>query len=329
MKTVFPSRRALHLAAVLAVAAPACLAVSFTKDRPGTKDLPLISRYAGSALYNAGQEAVGKAQVVEGDRSKVRLRGVEGKVGSRVYYAPKGKTPLEVFRNYQQALQAGGFQVLYTCDVAQCEAQHVQELVEEMPRKASWVSGFDAITNSLFNSANKPNFYYVSAHKPGPAGDVIVQVAVSNGNDGYTQQFVQVIEPATVELGKVTVDAKVIGDGLKRDGKIALYGIYFDTNKAVLRDDSAPQLQEMAQALKSNPALNVFIVGHTDNQGVFDNNMALSQKRAQAVAEALASKYGIAAARLNARGVANLAPVASNEEEAGRARNRRVELVVR
>lgn len=198
-----------------------------------------------------------------------------------------------------------------------------------MPRNANWITGFDNVTATLFNSANRPNFYYISAHRPGPSGDVIVQVAVSNSVDGYVQHFIQVIEPATVELGKVKVDAKAIDDGLKRDGKIALYGIYFETNKSQLKDDSAAQLQEMAQALKANPATKVFIVGHTDNQGQFENNLLLSQKRAQAVADALTARYGIPASRMTARGVANLTPVASNEGEDGRARNRRVELVVR
>jgi len=85
----------------------------------------------------------------------------------------------------------------------------------------------------------------------------------------------------------------------------------------------------MAQALKAKPAQKVFIVGHTDDQGEFEANLALSQKRAQAVADTLASKYGIAANRMTARGVANLAPVASNGSDEGRAKNRRVELVAR
>jgi OOP family OmpA-OmpF porin len=125
------------------------------------------------------------------------------------------------------------------------------------------------------------------------------------------------------------VDAEAITTSLKRDGKIALYGISFDTNKAVLRDDSTTQLGEMASVLKSAPTLNVFIVGHTDNQGELAANTSLSQKRAEVVAAALSTKYAIAPARLVPRGVANLTPVSSNDSEEGRAKNRRVEMVVR
>jgi outer membrane protein OmpA-like peptidoglycan-associated protein len=85
----------------------------------------------------------------------------------------------------------------------------------------------------------------------------------------------------------------------------------------------------MAKALQAQPKMKVFIVGHTDDQGEFEANMTLSQKRAQAVADALANKYGIAANRMLPRGVANMAPVASNASDEGRAKNRRVELVVR
>ena len=104
---------------------------------------------------------------------------------------------------------------------------------------------------------------------------------------------------------------------------------YIDTGQAVLRPESTAQLAEMAGALKAAPALKVYIVGHTDNQGELQGNSTLSQKRADAVVAALSSKYGIAPARLLGRGVANLAPLASNDSEAGRAQNRRVELVVR
>jgi outer membrane protein OmpA-like peptidoglycan-associated protein len=83
----------------------------------------------------------------------------------------------------------------------------------------------------------------------------------------------------------------------------------------------------MAKLLNTNPSLKVYIVGHTDNQGQFAHNAELSQKRAEAVVQALTSTYHVAPARLTGKGVASLAPVASNSDDAGRAQNRRVELV--
>jgi outer membrane protein OmpA-like peptidoglycan-associated protein len=115
--------------------------------------------------------------------------------------------------------------------------------------------------------------------------------------------------------------------GLGDKGHIALYGIYFDTDKAVVKPESRPTLDEMAKLLNGQPQLRVFIVGHTDSQGSYEHNMTLSRQRAEAVAAALASSYRIARGRLYTAGLGYLAPVASNHTEAGRALNRRVELV--
>ncbi|MDB5848590.1 MAG: outer membrane protein precursor, partial [Rhodoferax sp.] len=104
--------------------------------------------------------------------------------------------------------------------------------------------------------------------------------------------------------------------------------IYFDTGKSEVKAESRPQLEEMAKLLQSQPALKVYVVGHTDNQGTLDANLTLSQQRAQVVGAALASGYKIDARRIATKGVASLAPVASNAADPGRARNRRVELVV-
>ncbi len=79
--------------------------------------------------------------------------------------------------------------------------------------------------------------------------------------------------------------------------------------------------------LESDKSMKVFIVGHTDNQGSFDANVALSERRASSIASALVKDYRVDAARLIPKGVANLAPVASNDAEASRTMNRRVELV--
>ena len=94
-----------------------------------------------------------------------------------------------------------------------------------------------------------------------------------------------------------------------------------------MKPESKAQLDEMAKLLTANPALKVYIVGHTDNQGQLAHNVDLSQRRAEAVTQALATTYRIAPARLVAKGVASLSPVASNADDAGRAQNRRVGFV--
>jgi OmpA-OmpF porin, OOP family len=126
---------------------------------------------------------------------------------------------------------------------------------------------------------------------------------------------------------EVVANAELFQSGLKTSGHVEVPGIYFDTGKSELKSESDAALAEIAKLLKADPALKVYVVGHTDNTASLDLNMKLSQARAEAVVQALVGKHGIAAGRMIGRGAGPLAPVASNDSEDGRAKNRRVELV--
>ena len=139
---------------------------------------------------------------------------------------------------------------------------------------------------------------------------------------------VDVLETKAMQQNMVVVSASEIGKSLTTQGKVAIYGIYFDTGKADIKPDSKPSLDQIAAFLKAEPGVKLHVVGHTDSVGGFDGNLALSRRRAEAVAAALVKDYGVAAGRLVGNGVASLAPVASNASEEGRAKNRRVELVL-
>lgn len=125
----------------------------------------------------------------------------------------------------------------------------------------------------------------------------------------------------------VVANADSLAGSLETDGKVAVYGIFFDTDKADLKPESEPALVEIAKLLQRKPALKVYVVGHTDNAGAFEHNLKLSRDRAGAVVAALTGKHGIAAARLQPFGAGPTSPAASNLTEDGRAKNRRVELV--
>jgi len=127
----------------------------------------------------------------------------------------------------------------------------------------------------------------------------------------------------------VMVKADEMAKSIASSGRVALYGILFDFNKADIKPESKPALEEIAKLLKTDTNLTLHVVGHTDNVGSYDANLTLSKRRAEAVVAALTSEHGISAARLTANGVANLAPVAVNSTDEGRAKNRRVELVPR
>lgn len=125
----------------------------------------------------------------------------------------------------------------------------------------------------------------------------------------------------------VTANAAALANDIRATGHAAVYGILFDTGKAEIRPESAQAIGEIAKLLKNDAALKLYVVGHTDNVGSVESNLKLSDQRAQAVLKSLVADHGIAAARLRAFGCAQFAPVASNDAEEGRAKNRRVELV--
>jgi ligand-binding sensor domain-containing protein len=96
---------------------------------------------------------------------------------------------------------------------------------------------------------------------------------------------------------------------------------------ADVKPESDPALQEIAKLLKQDSKLKIYVVGHTDSQGTLNYNMDLSQRRSEAVVRSLTTQHGIVSSRLMAKGLGPLAPVESNDSDAGRAKNRRVELV--
>lgn len=142
-------------------------------------------------------------------------------------------------------------------------------------------------------------------------------------NKGYV---VRVLEKAGMRQ-EVAGNADIFLKTIRDTGHVAVYGIHFDTGLAVLKPESAAALAEISKLLQADPQLKVHVVGHTDNVGGMEKNMKLSQDRAEAVVAALTRDYGVAAARLRPSGVGPLVPVATNRDEAGRAKNRRVELV--
>ncbi len=272
-------KRAIQL--LVLVAASVCFAGENETDNPGSKDHPAVTRLPGFFIddydvkdfdahaFHVGAD--GKEQSVEGKKYFFRYMRKQ---------ATKVMSPLQILRNYEQALKKAGGKVLYN------QEGYVDGRLEQ-GKRAIWVS-----------------FYC--------------------GVDSDYQ--VVIVEPKEMEQ-EASMDARQLGDAITTTGKVAVYGIYFDSGKSVVKPESKPALEQIAAMLKADAALKVVVVGHTDNQGAHDGNMKLSQDRANAVVRELTGAYGIAAARLKASGVAALCPVATNRDEKGRALNRRVELV--
>jgi OOP family OmpA-OmpF porin len=313
--TMVVSRKLLaRLALVLAILLTgATIAHAQTRDVAGAKDFPGIGRFAGSVItgYQVKDFDAARLQAAAfKDDKPTDARRLEGRVTRIAYRTRPGPSIPEVSRNFEMQLAKAGFETLLACDADACGGIPFTEAIDVLPIPQMWVDGF--------------TYHYFAGRKVEAGRETYASIIVSQNNQDITAQL------TIAELGAIEnkmVNAAEMAKGLGEAGHIALYGIYFDTDKAVLRPESRPTLEQIAKLLTSQPQLNVFIVGHTDNQGTYDYNLDLSKRRAEAIAAELVKSYRIAQPRLRTAGLGFLAPVGSNATEAGRALNRRVELV--
>jgi outer membrane protein OmpA-like peptidoglycan-associated protein len=159
---------------------------------------------------------------------------------------------------------------------------------------------------------------------------VSVLVAFDAGFSAVSKRpvtLLEVVESEPMETGLVTINAEAMAEGIDATGHVAVHGILFDTDSAKIKPESAPTLREVKALLEARSDLRLLVVGHTDNQGARPLDLDLSRRRAASVVLALVEQHGFDAGRFEAHGVGDLAPVATNDNAAGRARDRRVELV--
>lgn len=314
-----------------------------TSDLAGAKDHPAIKRFAGSIIVGYDNKRFDRLNIPTSTFTKYNLTAknrefkqppiaVEGE-RTQIWYESSGDTSsLEMFRNYNTELVAQGFVILYDSSADKSAG-----------RWNNYLAPFSATINPIrtsrsgfiFYSAKSPGLYTLSAKRDRDGLTTYVHLVVVQWNKTEVAFRAQrgayaaldVVDVAAMKQNMVSVSASEMSKSMMSTGRVALYGILFDTGKADVKPESKLALDEIAKLLKAEPALRLRVVGHTDNQGALDGNIALSKRRAEAVNAALVAQHGISAARLSAFGVADLAPVASNTNEDGRAKNRRVELV--
>lgn len=306
---------------------------AFAADVPGSEDHLLITRYPGSEItwydvqeYEPYRIAVGP---VTGYRNIDEWLDVEGKI-TRINYDLAGNNSMyEVYSNYVNALKKAGFEVLaegfskegsVKGDIGHRGFLQVHYAANEIPPGKSQL---------LVGSATSAGSGYIAAKLDRPQGAVYCVVATTQYRDDLIVTMVDIIETKAMEDDLITVDAEAMSKDIDNTGKTILQGVFFEHDKATLTPESKPALDEIAKLLKNRAEMNAYIVGHTDMSGSLDYNLRLSKDRAQAVVDALTKDYAIATDRLAAHGVGPLAPAATNQMDAGKAKNRRVELVER
>jgi OmpA-OmpF porin, OOP family len=345
---------------VAAILFPMLLSADATEpaaDLPGSTDPIGIARYQGSKIVAFEHKAydeylfatgplVPSANVDARDAMNNQVlefksqQVLEGARTRLIYLLPAGRSPLEALRGYQQSLSGMGAVKRFECAAENCggDAERgsngggsQQSVAMKLwPMSRVGVEDFSngacaqsiGISDQRFASFEIPGKAYVQVHAFLGKDDLYCKVM----NDRVLV-IVDVLEVKARQQNMVTLSADELSKAITSTGRVAVYGILFDTGSSVIRSESKPSLEQIAALLKQDASLRLHVVGHTDNQGDLSTNFSLSKARATSVAAALSAQYGVAAARLSANGVSSLAPVASNESEAGRAKNRRVELV--
>ena len=237
-----------------------------------------------------------------------------------------GETTLALYGPLRDQVTAAGYEILLECETRTCGGFDFRFNTDVMPEPEMHVDLGD--------------FRFLSARK----GEEAVSILVSrSAGAGYVQitrvtdaplPVVPVETPVTLDDSAVPRGVAepavplVIGTALDELGLAVLDDLVFASGAATLTEGDYPSLAAVAAWLAANPDATIALVGHTDASGSLAANVALSERRAEAVAEALVQTYGADAARVTAKGVGFLAPRATNQTEEGRQKNRRVEVIV-
>jgi OmpA-OmpF porin, OOP family len=323
-------------------------------DAAGAKDSGLLGRFSGSLILTYDTKDFDELALPASPLKPIDARddrnnrvhkpdkalALEGRRTRIVYLLPEGVAPLQAIRNYQNEVKAKGGKTLFECKDIECGgaqklsgggggsqsmSMHLWPVSKITDKHGSlaYCAQAEGLTEQRFTALEFPGS---SAHAAVLAYAFKDQGACK-AMTGRTVVALTVVERADMAQKMTTVRAEEMGQSIASTGRIALYGVYFDSNKADVKAESKATLEEIARLLKSNPSLKVLVVGHTDNVGGLAANMELSKRRAEAVVSTLVSQYNADPKRMTPMGVSFASPIASNADEKGRAQNRRVELV--
>jgi len=265
--------------------------LTLAQDAEGCKDHPLFNRLSNFVIEGCQTNFNSiDFQIAGGDKKT----SVEGNVTNLTYVFnsesnAKMPSPLQIIKNYENAIVSkGGKKIFSGVDM------------EGGPMAAT------------FSMSTSGKDYWVTVRK----------MYEPQGNSEVGSYALVVLEK---EAMKQEIEASEMFKEINRSGSVALY-INFETGKADIKSDSQKIIDQIAQMLKENPTLKISIEGHTDNAGTAANNQTLSENRAKAVLNAVVSR-GIDKGRLASKGWGQTKPLADNSTEAGKAKNRRVEIV--
>lgn len=261
------------------------------------------------------------------DGSMDRIRA-EGALQQTAWQLPApGVTTLELLAPLRAQLEADGFVVLFECADQACGGFDFRFAADVLPEPAMHVDlGDFRYVAAERRSGERPEYVsllvsrssstgFVQMTRVGPAPERSLTVA------GTTKA------PIVANLPRPEAVSGIV-ERLRDEGRAKLGDLRFETGSADLSEGSFVSLADLARFLNEDSARRVILVGHTDAEGSLENNIALSRKRAAAVAERLVAAYGVSPSQISSDGVGFLAPLTSNASAEGRMLNRRVEAVL-
>lgn len=308
----------------------------FAQDIENSRDHELLTRYPESKIINYFTrdyyEMPFAIKAGKPEKEPQKWLDVAGRQTSIVYELPLGKSTVEVMKNYQDAFKAKNAEILYQCKGGDCDgttAWYNAKFFNTIYSKDKRQSNGEISHYFPFGGYHTEQRYMVGKIT---TSDKIfyVEIGMTPTYDGQPVKVcVEVIEQEAMQSDLITLNADILKDILEKEGKIILDGILFDTGKSTLKESSFSVIAMIGEYLNNNLEARIYIVGHTDDVGSLDTNLQLSEDRAGAVVSVLMNNFGDFSTRLTPLGVGPASPVATNETEEGRMKNRRVEIVLK
>lgn len=298
-------------------------------DIDGAYDHADIPRVAGSSIVFFDRTEFDRVTVPTGpyDGDAVESsQTLEGEVLSLSYtFENPDISTLQIKRNYIQALEERGFDLLYTAS---------GDELSTGAGRSFFVHGTEIFSRGtrgccrLATRTSNRDLRYLAARSAD--GTVLAGIATFNARRVDGPAVLMTVVTAEEMDTQMDHQPLTVGDmeaGLIDEGRVAVQDILFEFDSARILPESSQALSTVAELMQQLPDMKLLVVGHTDNAGSYHYNLSLSVERANSVVSYLTGQHGVSDDRLQAAGAGMMAPIATNRTEQGRTLNRRVELV--
>ena len=256
-----------------------------------------------------------RAQVPSGPFSGGALPRIDApeQIRRTVWQMGGEQTLQGVLRIIRDQLQSRGYDVVLDCVAAECGGFDFRFAIDVVPEPEMWV--------------DLRRFRFITARQAVIENPGFVTFLISRSPATVFVQMTEYLPTlANTPAGETPVAVATAPASDERASTV-LEGLEFDSGATGIASDPQGAIADLARIMKDNPDLNVLLVGHSDMSGSLDANVTVSRQRAESVRQLLISEHGVDPDRLSAHGIGFLSPRASNETDAGRQENRRVEAV--